>query len=66
MRVVAEDDNLEAAGEEGLVEHGLLDQVVQRLVLALLPVQDFLQELVVQRHSHPEPGLGEGVGLQLL
>ena len=48
LRIVREDDDLQTTGEEGLVKHCLLDQIVQGLVLAFLPVKNFLKEFVVR------------------
>ena len=61
LRIVREDDDLQTTGEEGLVKHCLLDQIVQGLVLAFLPVKNFLKEFVVESHTHPQSCFGEGV-----
>ena len=59
LRVVGEYDDLQTAGEQGLVEEILREEVVVRLSLGLLRHQDGLQQFVVEDLSHPEPLLGE-------
>ena len=56
LRTVRDDDDLQAASEEGAVEEILGHQIPQGFVLAPLPVQYLFQHLVVQGDSHLKAG----------